>query len=69
MKSSLFSSSASSLGKIRFDPAAVLLPIFIGFLRAAPFVPFFAMFLGEEFGLSNQLPEPNAWALAVFSAV
>lgn len=69
MKSSPFSSSASSLGKIRFDPAAVLLPIFIGFLRAAPFVPFFAMFMGEEFGLSNQLPEPNAWALAVFSAV
>ena len=51
------------------DPASILLPIFVGALRAAPFAPFFAMFMGEEFGLSGGLPAPSAWALAIVSAI
>lgn len=51
------------------DPASILLPIFIGLLRAAAFAPFFAMFMGRDFGLSGGLPAPTAWALAVFSGV
>lgn len=51
------------------DPSSILLPIFIGILRAAPYAPFFAMFLGEEFGLSGGRPAPTAWALAIISII
>ncbi len=51
------------------DPSSILLPIFLGALRAAPFAPFFAMFLGAEFGLSGGRPAPSAWALAVIGAI
>jgi hypothetical protein len=51
------------------DPSSILLPIFLGALRAAPFAPFFAMFLGEDFGLSGGRPAPSAWALAVIGAI
>ena len=69
MNSKLSNSTPSSNWLSRFDPSVVLLPIFIGFLRAAAFVPFVAMFLGPEFGLTNNHPAPNAWALAGISAV
>lgn len=51
------------------DPSSILLPIFIGIMRAASFAPFFAMFLGQDFGLSGGLPAPSPWALAVISAI
>lgn len=53
----------------RFDPSVILLPIFLGFLRAAPFVPIVAMFLNPHFGLSNNHPAPNAWVLAGIGAI
>lgn len=69
MSSNLSTSSASSSWVSRFDPSVVLLPIFIGFLRAAAFVPFVAMFFGPDFGLSRGNPAPTAWALAAIGAV
>lgn len=69
MKSNLSSSTASRSWASRFDPSVVLLPIFIGFVRAAAFVPFVAMFLGSSFGFSGGNPAPNAWALAGISAM
>lgn len=69
MKSNPSSSTASSSWFRKFDPSVVLLPIFVGFLRAAPFAAFFAMFLGTEFGLSGHLPAPTAWALAPIGAI
>lgn len=51
------------------DPASILLPIFVGALRAAPFAPFLAMFLSEQFGISGGLPAPSAWPLAAISAI
>lgn len=51
------------------DPSSILLPIFIGGMRAAPYAAFFAMFLGEDFGLSGGLPAPSAWPLAAICAI
>lgn len=67
MLSNLSNSTASRPGWR--DPSSILLPIFIGAMRAAPYAAFFAMFLGEDFGLSGGLPAPTAWALAAISAV
>lgn len=71
MKSNPSSSTSSSTGKLlsRFDPSVVLLPIFIGFLRAAPLVPFIAMFLSNDFGLNSDFPAPNGWWLAPIGAI
>lgn len=69
MSSNPSSSTASKGWRSRFDPSVALLPIFVGFMRAAPFVPLVAMFLREDFGLSNHHPAPNAWALAPISAI
>lgn len=69
MKSNPSSSTASSTWRMRFDPSVVLLPIFIGFLRAAPFVTFMAIFLHPSFGLTNNAPAPNGWALAAIGAI
>lgn len=64
------STLSASRGRVpHFDPAVVLLPIFIGFLRAAPYPIFFAMFLGPQFGLSNGHQAPNGWALALIGAI
>ena len=68
MSSNPSSSIASRTWASRIDPSVILLPIFIGFLRAAPFVPIVAMFLNPNFGLSNGHPAPNAWALAGIGA-
>ena len=51
------------------DPSSILLPIFIGGMRAAPYAAFSAMFLGEDFGLSGGLPAPSAWPLAAICAI
>ena len=67
MLSNLSNSTASRPGWR--DPSSILLPIFIGAMRAAPYAAFFAMFLGEDFGLSGGLPAPTAWALAAISAI
>lgn len=53
----------------RFDPSVVLLPIFLGFLRAAPIVPFVAMFLSNDFGLNTDHAAPNGWWLASIGAI
>lgn len=69
MQSSPSNSVVSRIRRGGFDPSVVLLPIFVGLLRAAPFAPFIAMFLHPGFGLSNDHPAPNAWALAAISAI
>lgn len=69
MSSNPSSSIASSNWFSRLDPSRILMPIFLGFLRAAPFVPFIAMFFRPSFGLSGGLPAPNAWALAAMGAI
>lgn len=69
MSSNLSNSTASKSRLGSFDPSVILLPIFIGFLRTAPFAVPFAMFLGAEFGLTNNHPAPNVWALAPIGAI
>lgn len=69
MKSNPSSSNSSRNWISKFDPSVALLPIFIGFLRAAPIVPFLAMFLSEDFGLTSDHPAPNGWWLAPIGAV
>lgn len=69
MSSNPSSLTASRNWASRLDPSVILMPIFLGFLRAAPFVPFIEMFLNPHFGLSNGYQAPNGWALAAIGAL
>lgn len=51
------------------DPPALLMPLLLGLLRAAPWAAFFSMFLGPEFGMSQGREAPWVWALALISAL
>ncbi len=69
MKSNPSSSTSSSGLLSRFDPSVILMPVFLGFLRAAPFVPFIAMFFDPDFGVTGDESAPNGWWLAPIGAL
>lgn len=69
MKSNPSSLTSSRKLLSRFDPSVAILPIFIGLLRAAPIVPFIAMFLSPDFGLTNDSAALNGWWLAPIGAI